>query len=65
MADPLIQRDFPDGAVEVITPLFAEEGVLFVNSGVLLHCPSVIDGAGRYPMTASFPALMLPPHAAF
>ena len=55
--DPLIRRDFPDLKVEVITPLFAEEEVIFANSGVLLHCPSVVDGAGRYPDTSFFPRL--------
>lgn len=52
--DPLIRRDFPDLNVQVITPLFAEEEVVFANSGVLLHCPSVIDGAGRYPDDSFF-----------
>ena len=56
-SDPLIRRDFPDLTVEVITPLFAEEEVIFANSGVLLHCPSVIDGAGRYPDDSFFPRL--------
>ena len=56
-ADPLIHRDFPDLKVEVITPLFAEEEVIFANSGVLLHCPSVMDGAGRYPDDSFFPRL--------
>ena len=56
-ADPLIRRDAPDLAVEVITPLFAEEEVIFANSGVLLHCPSVMDGAGRYPDTSFFHCL--------
>ena len=55
--DPLIRRDFPDLKVQVITPLFAEEEVVFANSGVLLHCPSVIDGAGRYPDDSFFPRL--------
>ena len=56
-SDPLVHRNVPDLKVEVITPLFAEEEVVFANSGVLLHCPSVIDGAGRYPGTSFFPRL--------
>ena len=56
-SDPLIRRSFPDLGVEVITPLFAEEEIIFANSGVLLHCPSVIDGAGRYPDDSFFPRL--------
>ena len=56
-SDPLIRRDFPDGKVDIITPLFAEEEVVFANSGVLLHCPSVIDGAGRYPDDSFFTRL--------
>ncbi len=56
-SDPLVHRDFPDLTVEVITPLFAEEEVIFANSGLLLHCPSLIDGAGRYPEASFFPRL--------
>ncbi len=56
-SDPMIRRSFPDLKVEVITPLFADEEVIFVNSGVLLHCPSVIDGPGRYPDNSFFPRL--------
>ena len=56
-ADPLVHRDFPDLTVEVITPLFAEEEVIFANSGMLLHCPSLLDGAGRYPEASFFPRL--------
>ncbi len=56
-SDPLVRREFPDLQVEVITPLFAEEEVIFANSGVLLHCPSVVDGAGRYPDNSFFPRL--------
>jgi hypothetical protein len=56
-SDPLVHRELPDLQIEVITPLFAEEEVIFANSGVLLHCPSVVDGAGRYPDTSFFPRL--------
>jgi hypothetical protein len=56
-SDHLVRRSFPDLKVEVITPQFADEEIIFVNSGVLLHCPSVIDGAGRYPDDSFFPRL--------
>ncbi len=52
-----IRHSFPQAEIEVITPLFADEEVIFANSGVLLHCPSVIDGAGRYPDNSFFPRL--------
>ena len=55
--DQAIRHSFPGVAIEVITPLFADEEVIFANSGVLLHCPSVIDGAGRYPDDSFFPRL--------
>lgn len=42
------------GPVEVVTPLFADEEVLYANSGVLLHCPGIADGAGRYPEDGAF-----------
>ncbi len=55
--DALVRRDFPTHPVEVITPLFADEEVVFANSGVLIHCPGVMDGAGRYPENSFFPRL--------
>lgn len=55
--DPMITRHFPQAAVEVITPLFADEEVVFANSGVLLHCPGLIDGAGRPPVNSFFPRM--------
>ena len=55
--DGFVTRHFPDGPVEVITPLFADEEVIFVNSGVLLHCPGIVDGAGRAPLDSFFPRL--------
>ncbi|MBC7478207.1 MAG: Hint domain-containing protein [Pseudorhodobacter sp.] len=55
--DAAVRHSFPDTVVEVITPMFADEEVIFANSGVLLHCPSVIDGAGRYPDNSFFPRL--------
>ena len=56
-SDGLVRRDFPTKAVEVITLLFADEEVVFANSGVLIHCPGVMDGAGRYPENSFFPRL--------
>lgn len=56
-SDPMVRHRFPGGSVEVITPMFADEEIVFANSGVLLHCPSVIDGAGRYPDDSFFPRL--------
>lgn len=55
--DRFVTRHFPDAEVEVITPLFADEEVIFANSGVLLHCPGVIDGAGKPPVESFFPRL--------
>ena len=55
--DAYVTRHFPDAEVEVITPLFADEEVIFANSGVLLHCPGVIDGAGKPPLESFFPRL--------
>jgi Hint domain len=55
--DPLVRRTFPDGMIEVTTLLFADEEVIFANSGVLMHCPSIVDGAGRYPDNSFFPRL--------
>lgn len=55
--DPLVTRHFPEAEVEVITPLFADEEIIFVNSGVLLHCPGLVDGAGRAPLDSFFPRM--------
>ena len=55
--DPRIRRGRPDLTVEVVTPMFADEEIIFANSGVLLHCPGVMDGAGRYPDDSFFPRL--------
>ncbi len=56
-SDAFARRHFPQVPVEVITPLFADEEVIYANSGVLLHCPGIVDGAGRYPDTSFFPRL--------
>ena len=50
---------------EVITPLFADEEVVFANSGVLLRCPGVIEGAGPMSMDSFFPTLDLAEARAF
>ncbi|NBZ88418.1 Hint domain-containing protein [Stagnihabitans tardus] len=50
---------------EVITPLFADEEVVFANSGVLLRCPGVIEGAGPMSMDSFFPTLDLEEARAF
>lgn len=55
--DAAVRHSFLQTEVQVITPLFADEEVIFANSGVMLHCPSVIDGAGRYPDNSFFPRL--------
>ena len=55
--DSAVRHSFPDTQIEIITPLFADEEVIFANTGVMLHCPSVIDGAGRYPDNSFFPRL--------
>ena len=55
--DGMVTRHFPEAEVEVVTPLFADEEIVFANSGVLLHCPGVIDGAGRAPLNSFFPRM--------
>jgi len=46
--------------VEVITPMFATEEVLWANSGLLIHCPGIAYGAGRRPDSDFFPRLDVP-----
>ena len=52
-----MRRHFAPTAVDVITPLFADEELVYANTGVLLHCPGITDGAGRYPEDSFFPRL--------
>lgn len=52
-----VTRCQPIQPVEVITPLFATEEVIWANTGLLLHCPSVATGAGRKPAGDFFPRL--------
>lgn len=51
------QRQSVVAQIDIITPLFADEEVVYANSGVLLHCPGIADGAGRYPENSFFPRL--------
>jgi len=57
LAGPTVRRHFAPTAVDVITPLFADEELVYANTGVLLHCPGITDGAGRYPEDSFFPRL--------
>lgn len=50
---------------EIITPLFADEEVVFANSGVMLRCPGVIEGTGPLMMDSFFPTLDLNEARAF
>ena len=49
----------------IITPMFADEEVIYANTGVLLHCPGITDGANRYPEDSFFPRLDAPRARAF
>ena len=42
---------------ELVTPLFADEECIWVNSGVLAHCPPVALGAGLVPDSTFFDRL--------
>ena len=57
LATPGARRTPLGTSVEVITPMFADEEVVYANSGVLLHCPGIIDGAQGFPDTSFFPRL--------
>ncbi len=51
-------RRLPTGqSLHVITPLFADEEVIYANSGVLLHCPGIVDGTNCDPDSSFFPRL--------
>ncbi|MGL6210880.1 MAG: Hint domain-containing protein [Paracoccaceae bacterium] len=43
--------------IEVVTPMFAEEEVIWANSGLLIHCPGIATGAGRRPASDFFTRL--------
>lgn len=45
---------------DVITPLFADEEILWAHSGVMIHCPGIATGAGRRPASEFFPRLDVP-----
>jgi Hint domain len=57
LCGPQMRRHRPAAALEIITPLFADEEIIYANSGVLMHCPGIADGAGRYPEDSFFPRL--------
>jgi hypothetical protein len=57
LSGPQVRRHRPTAPVEIITPLFADEEIIYANSGVLMHCPGIADGAGRYPEDSFFPRL--------
>jgi hypothetical protein len=42
---------------ELVTPLFADEEILWANSGALLHCPAITTGPNRLPLEGFFMAL--------
>lgn len=50
---------------EIVTPMFADEEVVFANSGVLLRCPGVIEGAGPMMLDSFFPSLEIEEARAF
>jgi hypothetical protein len=50
---------------ELVTPLFADEEILWVNSGSLVYCPSVVFGAGLVPDGGFFDRLPLEDARAF
>jgi hypothetical protein len=43
--------------VEVATPLFAEEEVIWANSGLILHCPGAATGVQTAPTDSFYPML--------
>lgn len=42
---------------ELVTPMFADEEIIWANSGALLHCPPITTGPGRLPLDGFFLAL--------
>ena len=55
LASPGTRRLALQADLEIITPMFADEEVVYANSGVLLHCPGITDGAHGFPDTSFFP----------
>lgn len=49
----------PRHPIDVLTPLFAEEEAVYAQSGLLIRCPSLIEGALRDPSGGFFPLLPL------
>ncbi len=52
-----VNRHFTAETLHILTPLFADEEVIYANSGVLLHCPGLLDGANSFPDNSFFPRL--------
>jgi Hint domain len=52
-----VTRRTTTDTLQIITPLFADEEVVYANSGVLLHCPGITDGANSFPETSFFARL--------
>lgn len=46
-----------EDAFDVLTLLFAEEEAVYAQTGVLFHCPGLVDGAQSYPADSFFPLL--------
>lgn len=59
------RRYRPETGFEVITLRFAEEEVVFAQSGVLFHCPALHAQADRAPEDSFFPRLGLERAATF
>lgn len=51
------RRVHVDADFEVLTPLFTEEEVVYAQSGVLLFCPGLMEGAQGHPGSVFFPTL--------
>ena len=54
-----VRRLHPTTRIDVITPLFAAEEVIWANTGLRIHCPSIATGAGRRPGSDFLPRLDL------
>lgn len=52
-----VQRRSLTAPIRIITPIFADEEVIYANSGALIHCPGLVDGAQSYPENSFFPVL--------
>lgn len=52
-----VRRQPTGETLHIITPLFAAEEVIYAHSGVLLHCPGIVDGAYGCPDASFFTRL--------